>query len=101
MEFKNLSLLIVAGGKSSRLGVDKRFVEVGGVAMLENILRKAAAFDFAEKFLCVEGKLPALETLSEQFGAELLLDKIRDSGESKRIGRWQFQPTCPFLILKF
>ncbi|MBR0060725.1 MAG: molybdopterin-guanine dinucleotide biosynthesis protein B, partial [Selenomonadaceae bacterium] len=80
MEFKNLSLLVVAGGKSSRLGVDKRFVEIGGVGMLENILRKAAAFNFAEKFLCVEEKLPALETLSKRFGAELLVDKIRDAG---------------------
>ena len=80
MEFKNLSLLIIAGGKGSRLGADKRFVEVGGVAMLENILHKAAAVDFAEKFLCVEEKLPALETLSRRFGAELLLDEIRGAG---------------------
>ena len=80
MEFKNLSLLVIAGGKSSRLGVDKRFVEVGGVGMLENILSKAAAFDFAEKFLCVEEKLPALENLSKRFGAEFLVDKIRDAG---------------------
>lgn len=77
---KNISLLIVAGGKSSRLGCDKRFVEVGGVAMLENILSKAAAFDFAEKFLCVEEKLPVLENLSKRFGAELLVDKIRGAG---------------------
>ena len=80
MEFKNLSLLVVAGGRSSRLGQDKRFVEVGGVALLENILRKAAAVDFAEKFLCVEEKLPALETLSKNFGAKLLVDKIHDAG---------------------
>lgn len=41
MKYKNFSLLIVAGGKSSRLGTDKRFVEVGGVSLLENIISKA------------------------------------------------------------
>ena len=34
-------LLIISGGKSSRLGVDKRFVEVGGIAMLENKMLSA------------------------------------------------------------
>lgn len=77
---KNISLLIIAGGQSSRLGQDKRFVEVGGVAMLENILRKSAAIDFAEKFLCVEADLPALKTLAEKYGAKLLIDEIKNAG---------------------
>ena len=76
----NVSLLIIAGGKSSRLGADKRFVEVGGVGMLENILRKAATVDFAEKFLCVEEELPALKILAEKFGAKLLIDVVKNSG---------------------
>ena len=80
MDFKNLSLLIIAGGKSSRLGSDKRFVEVGGGGMLENILRKASACDFAEKFLCVEENLPALKILSEKFGAKMLIDEIKAAG---------------------
>lgn len=74
------SLLIIAGGKSSRLGVDKRFVEVDGVGMLENILRKAQAQDFTEKFLCVEEELPALKLLAEQYGAKLLVDEVHDAG---------------------
>lgn len=75
-----ISLLIIAGGKSSRLGVDKRFVEVGGVGMLENILRKAQAQDFAEIFLCVEDELPALKVLAERYGAKILIDEIHDAG---------------------
>lgn len=75
-----ISLLIIAGGKSSRLGVDKRFVEVGGVGMLENILRKAQAQNFAEKFLCVEEELPALKILAQQYGAKILVDEIHDAG---------------------
>lgn len=77
---EKISLLIIAGGKSSRLGVDKRFIEVNGVAMLENILSKSASLDFAEKFLCVEENRPALENLSKRFGAKLLVDKIHDAG---------------------
>lgn len=73
-------MLIIAGGKSSRLGTDKRFVEVGGVGLLENILRKASAEDFAEIFMCVEENLPALGTLAEKFHAKLLVDAIKNSG---------------------
>ena len=80
INFENISLLIIAGGKSSRLGRDKRFIEVGGIGLLENILRKSAAFNFAEKFLCVEKNLPALKILAEKYGAELLIDEIKDAG---------------------
>ena len=80
MDFKNISLLIIAGGKSSRLGQDKRFIEVGGIPMLENILSKANACDFAEIFLCVEENLPALKILSDKFGAKILIDEIKNAG---------------------
>lgn len=80
MDFKNISLLIIAGGKSSRLGTDKRFVEVGGVGLLENILRKASAEKFAEIFLCVEENLSVLKILSEKFGAKILVDEVKSSG---------------------
>lgn len=72
--------MIIAGGKSSRLGQDKRFVEVGGVPMLENVLRKAIACDFAEIFLCVEENLPALNDLAKKFGASILIDQISNAG---------------------
>ena len=80
LSFNKISLLIIAGGQSSRLGVDKRFVEVGSVGLLETILRKASAVEFAEKFLCVEEKLPALQELASRYGATLLVDEIRNAG---------------------
>ena len=46
MDFKNFSLLIIAGGKNSQLGQDKRFIEVGEKNLLENILQKAQEKDF-------------------------------------------------------
>ena len=80
MGFKKFSLLIIAGGNSSRLGVDKRFVTINGVAMLENILLKAQTQNFAEIFLCVEDELPSLKILTQRYGAKLLVDKIHDAG---------------------
>ena len=80
MGFEKFSLLIIAGGKSSRLGVDKRFVAINGVGMLEKILRKAQAQDFAEIFLCVEEESSPLKILAARFGAKILVDKIHDAG---------------------
>ena len=74
------SLLIIAGGKSSRMGRDKRFVELDGVTLLEKILLKASAIDFAEIFLCVEAESPALKLLAQRYGAKLLVDEIHDAG---------------------
>ena len=75
-----ISLLIIAGGKSSRLGTDKRFVEVGGVGLLEKILQKAQAIDFAEKFLCVEEELPTLKILAARYNAKILVDTVKGAG---------------------
>ena len=77
---RSLTLLIIAGGKSSRLGVDKRFVEVGGVTLLENILAKAAAQNFAEIFLCVEEILTPIKILAEKYGVKISVDKIQGAG---------------------
>lgn len=87
LSFQNISLLIIAGGKSSRLGVDKRFVEVGGVGLLETILRKASATDFAEKFLCVEDELSALKNLATKYGVRLIVDEIKNSGPLSAISQ--------------
>ncbi len=58
---RQISLLIIAGVKSSRLGEDKRFVEVGGEKLLEKILKKASEKDFGEIFLCVEENLTEIK----------------------------------------
>ena len=79
MKYKNFSLLIVAGGKSLRLGTDKRFVNVGGVSLLENIISKASKLNFNEIFLCVEENLPAFNHF-ERLGIKILVDEVKNSG---------------------
>ena len=106
MDFKKISLLIIAGGKSSRLGKDKRFVEVGGIGMLEGILQKAVKENFAEIFLCVEQDILPIQILSWKYGAKILskgaepLSAVANGLQKIWAGRWQFQPICRFLILK-
>jgi len=70
VDFERISLLIIAGGKSSRLGEDKRFITIGGLTLLENILKKSAAQNFSEIFLCVERETPQLQKIVAQYNAK-------------------------------
>ena len=80
MDTEKISLLIIAGGKSSRHGEDKRFIKIGGVTLLENILKKSAAQNFSEIFLCVESEIPAIKKLAAQYNAKILVDEIQNAG---------------------
>lgn len=79
MDFKNFSLLILAGGKNSTFGQDKRFIEVGGKKLLENILQKATEKNFAQIFLCVEEEILPLQILSWKYEAKILINKFKKS----------------------
>ncbi len=79
MDFKNFSLLVLAGGKNSKLGQDKRFIEVGGKKLLENILQKAQEKNFAQIFLCVEQEILPLSILSWKYDAKILVNKFKNS----------------------
>lgn len=91
------------------MGVDKRFVEVGGVGLLETILRKASAIDFAEKFLCVEDELPTLKDLATKYGVRLLVDEIKNVGPLSAISRglsvaktdWNFAVSADMPFFEF
>ena len=78
MDFKNFSLLIIAEGKNSPLGQDKRFIEVGGKKLLENILQKASEKNFSQIFLCVEEETLPLQILSWKYEAKILLNKFKN-----------------------
>lgn len=75
-----VSLLIIAGGKSSRMKIDKRLIEINGTSLLENLLIKASKQGFAEIFLCVEEELEFIEKLSVKYDAKILVDTIKNSG---------------------
>lgn len=80
LSFKDISLLIIAGGKSSRLGQDKRFLTVGNRQMLEIILDKASKLNFKQIFLCIEQNSDKINGLAQKFGVNILIDEIKDAG---------------------
>lgn len=80
VDFEKISLLIIAGGKSSRLGEDKRFIKIGGVPLLENVLRKSVAQKFSEIFLCVEENFSRVRKLGAKYDAKILVDEVRNAG---------------------
>ena len=56
MNPNDLSLLIIAGGKSSRLGRDKRKLKLGELPLLESTLCQGRKANFSEIFLCAEAE---------------------------------------------
>ena len=74
MEFCDISLLIIAGGKSLRMGQDKRWLSIDGMGMLERLCVKASRVDFAERFLCVDAVTEPMQDLAERYGFHILTD---------------------------
>ena len=80
MDISEISLLVIAGGRSSRMGEDKRWLELEGVSMLEWLLRKAQRQPFRKRYLCVEAASAQLQRLAQQYELELLVDETAGSG---------------------
>ena len=80
VDFSDISLLIIAGGNSSRMKQDKRFIEINGITMLENILTKALNENFKKILLCVEKSLPDVEKLALKYNVDMVFDKFRNTG---------------------
>ena len=78
--FSEISLLITAGGESSRMGRDKRLIEIDGETLLERIIKKSCAENFAEIFLCVEKNLPFIEKLADKYKLKIICDEIKKCG---------------------
>lgn len=85
MDITDISLIVVAGGKSSRLGRDKRFIELGGTAMLERLLLNLAKLPFKAKILAVEEKNNKLQAIADRYGLKLVTDKLKEVGPMEGI----------------
>lgn len=80
MSLKKISLLIIAGGKSSRMGRDKRWLNWQGRSFLENIVIKGLAAGFGEMIICAEKKSAELEELTDHYPVRLVFDELQETG---------------------
>ena len=81
----DLTLVIAAGGKSTRMGQDKRFLPLDGEPLLARTLRKGRAAGFHSIVLAAEGAREDLTTLAAEYGAMLVADEIPAQGPAAAI----------------
>ena len=85
MNLKDVTLIVAAGGKSTRMGRDKRFLPLDGESLLARTLRKGRAAGFRSIVLAAEGAQEELTTLAAEFGALLVTDEIPAQGPAAAI----------------
>jgi molybdopterin-guanine dinucleotide biosynthesis protein A len=90
----NFSAVILAGGKSSRMGRDKAWLEVGGQALLARQIQLARQIGAAEIF--ISGRAAADYSA---FGCRVLLDKFPDAGPLAGIERALDATAAPLLLV--
>lgn len=81
----DLTLIVAAGGRSTRMGRDKRFLPLDGEALLARTLRKGRAAGFRSIALAAEGERSDLTALAEEFGASLVTDEQPAQGPAAAI----------------
>ena len=85
MNLSDLTLIVAAGGKSTRMGQDKRFLPLDGEPLLARTLRKGRAAGFHSIVLAAEGAQEELTTLAAEYGAMLVTDEIPAQGPAAAI----------------
>mgnify|MGYP000900096996 FL=1 len=81
----DLTLIVAAGGKSTRMGTDKRFLLLNGESLLARTLRKGRAAGFRSIVLAAEGDRSDLTALAEEYGAQLVTDELPAQGPAAAI----------------
>ena len=85
MNSAELTLIVAAGGRSTRMGTDKRFLPLDGETLLARMLRKGSAAGFHSIVLAAEGERSDLAALAEEYCAYLVTDEIPAQGPAAAI----------------
>ena len=80
-----LTLIVAAGGRSTRMGTDKRFLPLDGETLLAHMLRKGSAAGVHSIVLAAEGERSDLAALAEEYGAYLVTDELPAQGPAAAI----------------
>lgn len=82
----DLTLIVAAGGMSTRMGEDKRFLPMAdGETLLSRTLRRGRAAGFRAIVLAAEGERRELTELSAAYGAHLVTDERPQQGPAAAI----------------
>ncbi|HZL12786.1 MAG TPA: molybdenum cofactor guanylyltransferase [Verrucomicrobiae bacterium] len=90
----NFSAVILAGGKSSRMGRDKAFLKIGGQTLLARQIQLARELGAAEIF--ISGRA---ETNYSEFNCRVLQDKFPDAGPLAGIERALTECSSPLVLV--
>ena len=90
----NFSAVILAGGKSSRMGCDKALMEIGGQTLLARQIQLVSEAGADEVF--ISGRADADYSA---FGCPVLKDKFPDAGPLAGIERALDAATSPLLLV--
>ena len=90
----NFSAVILAGGKSSRMGRDKAFLEIDGQLLLTRQIQLVRAVGAAE--VLISGRTG---TDYSAFGCRVLQDQFLEAGPLAGIERALTQAACPLLLV--
>ncbi|HEX9047031.1 MAG TPA: molybdenum cofactor guanylyltransferase [Verrucomicrobiae bacterium] len=90
----NFSAVILAGGKSSRMGCDKAFLQMGGITLLARQIRLAREIGAADVF--ISGR-PGTDYSS--FGCRVLMDGILEAGPLAGIAQAMRVVRTPLLLV--
>ena len=109
INFAGISLLIIAGGNSSRMKQDKRLIEINGISLLENILIKASRQNFDAVFLCVEKNSDFIELLAKKYKTVILIDEMQNAGPISGLAKglsniptkWALAVSCDMPFFEF
>ena len=85
MNLSDITLIVAAGGRSTRMGRDKRFLDLAGETLLARTLRKGRAAGFREIILAAEGETEELRAVAAAFGARLAVDERPAQGPAAAI----------------
>ncbi|EFW29655.1 NTP transferase domain-containing protein, partial [Selenomonas artemidis] len=85
MNLSEITLVVAAGGRSTRMGRDKRFLDLAGEPLLARTLRKGRATGFREIILAAEGETEELRAAAARFGARLAVDERPAQGPAAAI----------------
>ena len=85
MNISDLTLVVAAGGRSTRMGRDKRFLPLAGENLLARTLRRGRDAGFAAIVLAAEEVRSDLTVLAEEFGAVLVTDETPAQGPAAAI----------------